>query len=277
MQNIELPAGEDAVLLLHGLASSPAELRYLGKALQDKGFSVSIPHLAGYGHGGAATAWRAWQAEAGAALDKLESRYRSVSVGGLCIGAVLALSLAAEKQGGIAALSLLSTTMFYDGWSIPWYRFLLPLARRTPLRHLYAYREREPYGVKNEILRRRIARSMERGFSDAGAPRISLRHIHEASRLIGHVRRAVRDVRTPALIMHAIDDDTASVRSANFVAERIGARDVRTVFLDNSYHLVTMDNERAVVARETAEFFREKARDAIPRSGHSDLQLAVAW
>ena len=75
---------------------------------------------------------------------------------------MLALSLAAEKGRDIAALSLLSTTLFYDGWSVPWYRFLLPLGYYTPLRHLYAYHEREPYGLKNEAMRKRIARATSR-------------------------------------------------------------------------------------------------------------------
>src|SRR5436305_198857 len=122
MANIELAGGEDAVLLLHGLASSPAELRYVGKALHRNSFTVSIPHLSGYGLGGPATDWHAWHRDAMRNLERLKKRHRTVCVGGLCIGAVLALSLAAENSRGIAALSLMSVTLFYDGWSIPWYR-----------------------------------------------------------------------------------------------------------------------------------------------------------
>ena len=138
MRDIELIAGEDAVLLLHGLAASPLEMRYLARALHRDGYSVHVPHLRGYGYGGDAADSHEWHARACTIFEQLKREYRTVSVGGLCIGAVLALSLAAEKGRDVAALSLLSTTLAYDGWSLPWYRFLLPLAYYTPLRHLYA-------------------------------------------------------------------------------------------------------------------------------------------
>lgn len=245
------------MLLLHGLAGSPLEMRYVAKKLQQDGFSVSVPHIPGYGYGGTATDWRAWHDHARDAFETLERDYRTVSVGGLCLGAVLALSLAAEKNRAIAALSLLSTTLFYDGWSVPWYRFLLPLGYYTPLRHVYSYHEREPYGLKNETFRKRIARVAQRAsLTEAGATSIPMNHIYQAMRLIRHVKRNLGNVETPALVVHAIDDDTASVRSADFVVDYIGAEEVRKIFLDDCYHMVTMDNERELVARETRDFFR---------------------
>ena len=257
MQDINLVAGEDAVLLLHGLAASPLEMRYVARALHRDGFSVHVPHLHGYGYGAAATDSREWHALARSIFDKLRREYRTVSVGGLCIGAVLALSLAAEKGRDVAALSLLSTTLAYDGWSVPWYRFLLPLAYYTPLRHVYSYREREPYGLKNEALRKRIARAAQQSsLTEAGAASLPMNHIYQAMRLIGRVKRNLPSVQAPALVVHAIDDDTASVKSADFVIDHIGSQVVRKVFLGNSYHMVTMDNERDVVARETGDFLR---------------------
>ena len=284
MQDINLVAGENAVLLLHGLAASPLEMRYVARALHRDGFSVYVPHLHGYGYGAAATDSRQWHALAGTIFDKLRREYRTVSVGGLCIGAVLALSLAAEKGRDIAALSLLSTTLSYDGWSVPWYRFLLPLAYYTPLRHIYAYREREPYGLKNEALRKRIARAAQQtALTEAGASSLPMNHIYQAMRLIGRVKRNLRSVRAPALVVHAIDDDTASVKSADFVIDHIGSRVERKIFLGDSYHMVTMDNEREVVARETCDFLRAQVGGAsrlllkpAPRGAGSRVAQAIA-
>jgi carboxylesterase len=266
MQNISLVAGEDAVLLLHGLAGSPREMRYLAKLLHRWGYSVAVPHIPGYGHGGKATDWRNWHDHVSGIFDNLRREYRTVSVGGLCIGAVLALSLAAEKSRDIAALSLLSTTLAYDGWSIPWYRFLLPLGYYTFLRRTYSYPEREPYGLKNELLRKRIARAMQQeALTEIGASSIPMNHIYQATRLIGHVKRNVGHVEAPALVVHAVDDDTASIKSADFVVAHIGSRNVRKVVLSDSYHIVTMDNERELVARETRDFFQEQIGSARPR------------
>ena len=261
MQDINLIAGEHAVLLLHGLAGSPLEMRYVARMLHKDGFSVVVPHIAGYGYGygGAATDWREWHDNALDTFERMKRDFRTVSVSGLCIGAVLALSLAVERSRDIAALSLLSTTLSYDGWSVPWYRFLLPLGYYTPLRYLYSYAEREPYGLKNELLRKRIVRAMQReSLTEVGAASIPMNHIYQAMRLIRQVKRNVSSVEVPTLIVHAIDDDTASVKSADFVVNHIGSRKVRKIFLDDCYHMVTMDNERELVARETRDFFREQ-------------------
>jgi carboxylesterase len=259
-QDITLPGGDDAVLLLHGLAGCPLEMRYLAKALHKRGFSVIVPYLAGYGCSGNATSWRNWRYASLEILERLKHEYRTVSVSGICIGAVLALSLAVEKSREIAALSLLSTTLFYDGWSIPWYRFLLPLGYYTPLRYVYSYREREPYGIKNELLRRHISRSMQQKATVIGATSISMNHIYQASRLTRHVIRHMSAVETPTLVVHAIDDDTASVKSADFVVQHVGSAQVRKIFLGDCYHMVTVDNERHTVARETGNFFVENIK-----------------
>jgi carboxylesterase len=214
--------------------------------------------VAGLPIGARGADWRAWRDYGLQELTRLQSRYRTVSLGGLCIGAVLALSVAMEKDGEVAALSLLSTTLQYDGWSMPWYRFLLPLGFYTPLRYLYSYSEREPYGIKNESLRTHIARAMQqRDLTVVGAAKISMTHVHEATRLIHHVKRGLSRVSSPVFLIHALYDDTATVRNADYVASHIGSAKVRKLFLANSYHVLTMDNERELVARETAHFFKE--------------------
>jgi len=260
IQSISLAAGDDVVLLLHGLAGSPLEMRFLASSLHRKGLSVEVPHIPGYSYGGKASGWRHWQDSTAVIFERLKRDYRSVSVSGLCIGAVLALSLAAEKGSQISALSLLSTTLFYDGWGLPWYRFLMPLGFYTPLRTFYSYREREPYGIKNLHLRRRIASAMRKGFSEAGAARLSMNHLYQAAGLIRHATRAMHAVSAPALVMHAIDDETASPKSAQYVVDHIGSSTVRKVILDNSYHIITMDNDRAMVARATRDFFLQNIR-----------------
>lgn len=98
---------------------------------------------------------------------------------------------------------------------------------------------------------------MQQGFTDVGAASISMNHIYQATRMTRNVMRNIGAVATPALVIHAIDDDTSSVKSANFITRNIGSRTVRKIFLDNCYHIVTMDNEKETVARETGSFFIE--------------------
>ena len=210
---IELIAGEHAVLLIHGLQGVPTEMLPLAKRLHKAGYSVRVPHFKGYGYTEgdtpySVTPWRDWRGQVMLELRDLKRQYKTVSVGGLCIGAVLALSIAEEASAEINGLALLATTLFYDGWSIPWYRFMLPLGYYTPFRYLYTYKEREPFGLKNQQLRRWVAREMKhRTSSIAGASNLTLPAIHQAELLIKSVKRNLHKVTAPALIIHAIEDE----------------------------------------------------------------------
>lgn len=261
MNAITLKGGEHAVLLLHGLQSSPAELQPIAKRLHQAGYSVHVPHIPGYGYmqgdtPRSVTRWQDWHAKALAEFHALKQHHSTVAVGGLCIGATLSLSIAAELGDEVSALTLLATTLWYDGWSIPWYRFLRYIGYYSPVRYLYSYREREPFGLKNEQLRKWIAREMShKDSSIVGASKLNLPAIQEAERMIKTVKRFLPRVTAPAIIIHALDDDVASPRNARYVAAHLGSSNIESVMLHNSYHMITVDNDRELVASETIRFF----------------------
>lgn len=253
------PSNDHAVLLLHGLSSSPLELRFLARFLTDEGFATHTPELPGYSAGTGHMPMEAWINAAVAEFDALAAQYRHVSVCGLSMGATLAAAVAHQRPGA-RALLLLSITLSYDGWAIPWYRFLLDYSYYTPLRSRYRYREHEPFGLRNEALRSKIARAMQKNeISEVGPASIAMPALHEASRLAGAVRKRLKHIGTDCLIIHAIDDETSSPHNARVAEANVGASFLRTVWLDDSYHMITSDNEREVVARECALFLRESA------------------
>jgi len=169
-----------------------------------------------------------------------------------------------DRGDEIAALSLLATTLFYDGWSLPKYSFLLPLAYYTPVRYLYKYRERYPFGLKNKNLRTWIEREMKvKSSSAAGASHLSAEGIFQAHRLIREVKKNLKRVTAPALIMHAEEDDVASTRSADLVEAGIGSECKKKVILNDSYHIITLDNEKEKVAAETIKFFQHLSYSAV--------------
>ncbi len=282
MKKIELPGGEHAVLLIHGLQGVPTEMLTLARRLNKAGYTVCVPHFKGYGYMEgdtpySVTSWRDWRGQVMLELRKLKQQYKTVSVSGLCIGAVLALSVAEEASAEISGLSLLATTLFYDGWSIPWYRFMLPLGYFTPFRYLYVYKEREPFGLKNQQLRRWVAREMShKASSIAGASNLTLPAIHEAELLIKVVKRNLHKVTAPTLIIHAVEDDVSSPRSADFVATRIGSAKIHKIMLHDSYHMITMDNERELVADETIKFFDDLAGKRKPGLGTDGPPVVVS-
>ncbi|WP_244816454.1 carboxylesterase [Caballeronia sp. Lep1P3] len=267
MKNPLFPVRETAdhaVLLLHGLSSSPLELRFIARYLTEEGFVTHTPKLAGYSAGTGHTPMEQWISAAVAEFDALCAHYRHVSICGLSMGATLAASVAQERPAARAIL-LLSVTLNYDGWAMPWYRFLLLWLYYTPMRSRFRYREKEPFGLRNEALRSKIARAMEKNdISEVGPAFITVAAVHEARRLAGRVRKSLQEIKSDCLVIHAIDDETSSPHNARLVEANVGASFVRTIWLDDSYHMISSDNEREVVARECALFLRESAAAFAP-------------
>lgn len=268
---IYMEGGDDAVLLIHGLTGSPFEMKYLARRLNRAGFTVKGPCLAGHGKTLSdlkKSCWQDWYRTVADAFCELKERHTTVSVAGLCMGALLALSLSAEFKGDVAAISLLSTTLSYDGWGLPWYKFLLPLAYYTPAGYLYSFEEREPYGIKNKALRVRIVEGMkDSSIAYSSVPGVSMR---ELFKLINATKKLIPQVKTPTLILHSKEDDLASKKNALYVRNNIGASDVRLVLLDDCYHMLPIDNQRDVVATETVAFFKDRTslRRKIFRDAH---------
>ncbi len=254
-----------AVLLLHGLSGNPLEMQYVGRRLREAGFIVHSPSIPGCAFGTRPDpfdtgTWQQWSAFVAGEIEALHQEHGPVFLAGLCIGAVLSLRAAIDRPEQVAGISLISTTLFYDGWAMPWYRVLAPLAYHTPLRRMIAWPEQHPYGLKNERLREWIARAMHaQGDSAVGAAYLPLSGVHEADQLIRSVRRDIGRAKAPALVLHAIDDDVASTRSAEFVARHIGSSQVRTILYHNSYHILTLDNDKEAIADETIAFFHGRA------------------
>ena len=182
---------------------------------------------------------------------ELRKNYADFFVGGLCLGAVLALNLAQENKD-ITGLICLSTTLFLDGWTIPWYNFLMPIGLYTILRYYYTFPEREPYGIKNIKVRNTISKLMSK--NTVAMDNYPLSSIYELLLLSKKVRRNIKKVQAPILLVHSLEDDLTSTKSAKFVFNNISSFYKEYMELKDSYHLVLYDNEKESVYNKTLEF-----------------------
>ena len=255
-----------SVLLLHGLCSTPDELLPVDTALRAAGHDVQGLCVPGYsfevGVGKQrATPFSQWLQVVAQAAARLHEGGRPVVLVGLSAGASLALGAAMLGVAPIDGLVLMSTTLQFDGWSVPRHHVLMPLALYTPLGRFWQYRERPPYGVKNPRVRRWIERELAaRQVSCAGAAVIGVDHLREHDRLRRHVRRslAIFDC-PPVLALHARDDELASLANVELLQQGLRARSFRAVVLPDSHHMITIDNDRQQVVRETVQFVESLA------------------
>ena len=270
---MRLPEGvRQGVLLLPGLSGSPQEMRFLASQLAQRGFCVAAPELERL----KGSDWRDWIAACEAELAALSADCDEVHVGGHCIGAVLALELAARRPESLASLVLYSPTLEIDGWAVPLMRRMacwLGAIGRLPLT---GFSEGPPMGIKDDRIRRFLMRTPT---NDAGELR---RHSINASRLSAfhglkrQLQPRLRRIETPTLVVHARDDDLSSLKNA-FAIQRQVSGPVDTLVLDDSYHIVMLDRQRQQVADRTVEhLMRHSAAEwADARSTHGDRQASA--
>lgn len=249
------------VLLIHGLTGTPLEMRLLARGLNHEGFTVHCMQLAG--HCGdmddlLATDWHDWYASVEAAAERLRSQVDHLFVGGLSMGALLALKLAAEHPQHVAGVGVYGVTFRYDGWNIPWVArlsFLLPLFKRLGMGRDRVFEEESPYGLRDERLRNQVEAAMRSGDSSVagllGNPWHALADLHQLSR---NVRRLLPQVKAPCLVAHATEDDVASLRNAQLVLRRVSGP-TELLLLDNSFHMITIDRERRTLIEHSIRFF----------------------
>lgn len=284
-QSVELPDRGIAlradkgcrILLLHGLTGTPTELGYLAYYLRHRGgHSVRVPRLANHGQPLGVLARTTWRQLLASARDAfLEARAEAQArglplvVGGLSLGAVLSLVLAAEFPEDVAGVVCLSPTLFYDGWNVPWYHRLIPLVSYTPLKYFAYFRESAPYGLKDEALRSRMAGAYggtslreSAGAAALGYAHFPVRLFCEMRPLIARCKRRLARVTSPVLLVQAEQDDMTSPRNAEYIRRRVSSPRRELVLLKDSYHLVSVDRERAVVAERLQAFCRSLAEPA---------------
>jgi carboxylesterase len=259
-ETVEAPAAKPPVLLLHGLTGAPGDVQVITKHLRRSGYHVDTPMLPGHGvdeKGLLKTGWKDWLAASERDLIRLTPDGSQAFVGGLSMGAVLALALAERHPQRVKGVVCFAPTLRYDGWIIPKNAWMIPVGAYVPIVNRYRFKERPPYGIKDERLRAKMEEMLLGGaLADAGLPFMPGRSLAQNLSLIRNVKKDLGKVTAPMLIVHATEDDITNIRNSEFLATAVRGP-VRKLYLHDSYHLVTVDRERAKVAKATQEFFDE--------------------
>jgi carboxylesterase len=197
------------------------------------------------------------------------------------MGALLALKLAADHPDLVSGVATLSATFFYDGWNVPRLRqrFLLPLVIYSPLRFFLSYHEPSPYGIKDDRIRTMIdavyrgqCEGLPETYGYSEFPGVTIR---ETFRLIAAAKRELAAIVAPLLMVHSTEDDMASLKNAAFLAEGVSSPVVETFYVDDTYHVLTLDKRRDDVAARVAEFFvRLHAAKAVSGERFAALESA---
>lgn len=233
-----------AVLLLHGFTGEPAHMQGIANHLYDMGFTVFAPVLAGHEKTHlelAQTTWRDWYGSAEKSFWELKKKSDKVFVVGLSMGGLLTLKLAIDHPQDIAAIA---------GLAVPfrlarWVHFLLPVVSRAPVRWFYRHQKKTELDVKDPTQQEKM--------SDIAKMPIAC--IHSITELQKIIKKDLAKITIPTLLLHGPGDSTAPFVSMAKIAKNLGTKEVETVTLENSYHMLTLDYDKDIVAQKVGEFF----------------------
>lgn len=267
-----------AVIFLPGLQGTPIELGSIPKQLQKQGLTICHPRIDGYSAQTGVSEYEDWLGQLNRIVDLLYQDHQAVSIVGLSMGATLALAYQAEYQKCISVVTL-SPVLIYDGWSVSWFYPLLYFAYKFGIRNWH-YKESEPYGLRNLEMRRRVAKQvLTQETTDVGSASLSAKHLYQGLRLIRFTKSILTEIQADLLVISSIDDDVTSPQTAELIQREVKSSLCRLIWLGNSYHIITLDNEREIVVNETVEFilmsiqkrksfqsYSEEAKDLLIRS-----------
>ncbi|MBS0267902.1 MAG: alpha/beta fold hydrolase [Proteobacteria bacterium] len=274
-----IAGGKVGVLLIHGLCGTPAEMRFVAMSLARAGYTVHCPTLAG--HGGSRqdivkTTWQDWYRSAEAALDEIRKDCDTVIVGGLCLGSLIGLHLAANNRDKVQGVALFSPTLWINGWAMPWYTKLFSLVRSRWIANLMLFPDAASLGIKcprvRDFVRAALTASDGSDLGTVGTPGAM---VLEHRRLASAAKKVLGKIAQPTLIIHSREDDYANLNNAVYVQANLAAP-ADLVVLDDSYHMVTLDKQRHVVVEKTRSFVeRIAASVSTALAGGSDAMQAA--
>ena len=229
-----LEGGSTACLLLHGFTNSPYEMQLLGKFLNRKGYTVSIPLIPGHGTSPRdlkRRKWTEWYETSKTELFELRKKYKKVYVMGFSMGGSLALHLAAHYEvNGIVALAPVLYLKNKFSFLSHYIHFFFPYTKKFTGPDLKADVQTISYD------------------------KFPVKSLSELLKFSTHLKNDLCDIYSPLLIIYAKCDHVVNNKSSTDIYNNVSSKNKRILELENSYHIITLDIEKEKVFREILKF-----------------------
>jgi len=226
------------VLLIHGFTSTPDSQAEFGRYLAKAGLTVECPLLSGHGTNWremAGTPFTAWLEDVEKAYLKIRKKCAAVFVAGLSMGGLLALYLA-EKHPEIKGVIAINNVMIFRDVRLILIGLLKILVPSTP-------------AIGSDL--------RDRTRKEITYDRTPTASVHELLKLARYVRKDLKSVRQPLLIFKSKQDHVVPRVSALYTLRNAGSAEKELVWLENSYHVATMDLDREIIFKKSLEFVKK--------------------
>jgi carboxylesterase len=230
---------EVGVLVSHGFTGTTQSVRPLGEALSEEGFTVMGPRLEGHGtsmEDHASSTASDWISSIEAGLTWLQQRTSQTFFTGLSLGGMFALYFAAKYPDCIRGIVPINACVFLNDPDLARVVFDPEAPPAVP-------------GVGSDI--------KAEGVEELVYPQVPVPPIKELMAIMRVTDDLLPSITTPALILQSTEDHVVPPENGPHILEKLGGEDKELVWLENSYHVATLDNDADLIAERSVRFIRE--------------------
>lgn len=228
--------GHSGVLVLHGFTSNPASMRSIAELAVAEGYSVELPRLPGHGTSVedlATATWDDWTKTAEGAFDALSARCSRVAVVGLSMGAGLAAHVAEVRPAVVGGV------------------LINPIVTPPPFELADGVRQLLEAGV--ETVESIGSDVKKEGVAESSYDATPLAPLLSLFAGIGGLYENLSLITAPVLLVTSREDHVVTWDNGTDLEARVRGPFERA-WLENSYHVATIDNDRELLETMVASF-----------------------
>jgi carboxylesterase len=230
------PGNASGVLVLHGFTGNPTSMRPIAERAAALGYSVELPRLPGHGttvEDMMTTTWADWSKAAEQAYDELAERCGRVAVVGLSMGGGLAAYLAEERSSVVGCV------------------LINPLVK-PPVPELYdGLVALLDAGVESiESIGSDVKKEGVIESSYDATPLVPVKSLFEG---VASVHQQLGQITAPILLLSSREDHVVTSDNGDDLVTTVSGP-IERVWLENSYHVATIDNDQELIESLTMDF-----------------------
>jgi carboxylesterase len=231
------PGSSMGVLVLHGFTGNPYSMRPLAERCAQAGYSVELPRLPGHGTSLDDLVPRRWPDFVEVALnsyDELAQRCDKVAVVGLSVGGGLTALIAEERPSVVGCV------------------FINPMLHGPGAEMEQGLRDLIDSGL--EVLATDGGSDIKKeDTSEAKYDGWPLRALQSVIEGVEVVDANLSAITAPSLLLSSREDHTVPPANGDEIVEK-SSGPVERIWLEESYHVATLDNDQELVESSTLEF-----------------------
>lgn len=236
-ERIEHNGSSIGVLIIHGLAATPYEVKSIAQELEKENHTIIAPILSGHGTTAeklSKTTRQQWYATVEKEYSKLIQKTNKIYIVGVSLGGALALKLAEEKK--ITGLILIGTPRMLADTKTKYsgtLKYIIPYTNR----HLTPELQKHYYAV------------------------FPTNAIYELTLLLEETAGKLDKITAPTIIFQSATDNRITQESAEYLYDSIASKNKQIIIFENTTHVI-IDNTTYTnyVEKQVAKFINENEK-----------------